>query len=254
MKITIIGVGNIGLSLAKGLLKSNKFTYEDIFLVDLKEEKKDNFTIIKNKKLAVINSDIIFLAVQPQVVSKVIEEIKPYLNKEIHILACIVAGMKLSLLDKFEKNISKVLVMPNTAISECESATCICSNDKSALEKIKALTDLLGKTFIVKEENMQAATIICGCGTAFFMKIFRAFCLGGVEMGFHPEEVLAMILQTALGSVKILGNNSSNPDKEIDKIITPNGLTITALNAMEDKGLSAAIIFGMQKSFNKIVS
>ena len=99
---------------------------------------------------------------------------------------------------------------------------------------------------------MQAATVICASGIAFWMRLIRATAQGGIQLGFESDQALEMSMKTALGAAKLLEKNNSHPEDEIDKVTTPNGCTIEGLIEMEHQGLSSALIKGLTKSFEKI--
>jgi pyrroline-5-carboxylate reductase len=99
---------------------------------------------------------------------------------------------------------------------------------------------------------MQAATVICASGIAFWMRLIRATAQGGIQLGFESKAALEMSIYTALGAVTLLSNNDSHPEQEIDKVTTPNGCTIEGLIEMEKQGLSSSLISGLAASFEKI--
>ena len=144
--------------------------------------------------------------------------------------------------------------MPNTAISVRKSMTCICSNrvGEKRIDIASAIFNGLGTSIIIEEEHMQAATVICASGIAFWMRLIRAMTQGGVQLGFEAKEAMDMSVYTALGAATLLLENKSHPEAEIDKVTTPRGCTITGLNEMEHQGLSSSLIQGLAASFNKI--
>ncbi len=144
--------------------------------------------------------------------------------------------------------------MPNTAISVGKSVTCLCSNEygKQKLVVAEAIFNNLGNAFLIEEKNMQAATVICASGIAFWMRLIRATAQGGIQLGFESKAALEMSIYTALGAVTLLSNNDSHPEQEIDKVTTPNGCTIEGLIEMEKQGLSSSLISGLAASFEKI--
>jgi len=84
------------------------------------------------------------------------------------------------------------------------------------------------------------------------MRLIRANTQGGVQLGFEAADALELVVHTALGAASLLIENKSHPEAEIDLVTTPEGCTISGLNEMEHKGLSSALIQGIQKSFEKI--
>ena len=104
----------------------------------------------------------------------------------------------------------------------------------------------------IEETHMQAATVLCASGIAFWMRLIRATTQGGVQLGFDAEIALKMSMQTAMGAASLLIETGSHPEEEIDRVTTPKGCTITGLNEMEHQGLSSSLIKGLNASFNKI--
>jgi pyrroline-5-carboxylate reductase len=144
--------------------------------------------------------------------------------------------------------------MPNTAISVGKSMTCLCSNKtgKKRIDIATAIFNALGTSIIIEEQHMQAATVLCASGIAFWMRLIRATTQGGVQLGFDANESMKMSMYTALGAATLLIDTGSHPEKEIDKVTTPRGCTITGLNEMEHQGLSSSLIKGIVASFEKI--
>ena len=132
--------------------------------------------------------------------------------------------------------------------------TCISCNKtgEDYVAKAEMIFSLLGKTLKVDDEMMQAATVICGSGIAFWMRLIRATTQGAIQLGFSSEEALLLSVQTCLGSAKLLNQSNSHPEIAIDKVTTPKGCTISGLNEMEHNGLSSALIKGLLLSFSKI--
>ena len=108
--------------------------------------------------------------------------------------------------------------------------TCISSSNAEGLEITKNLFDALGKTLIIEEELMQAATVLGASGIAFFMRYLRAASQGGVQMGFDAKDAQLIAMQTAKGAASLVLENHSHPEVEIDKVTTPQGCTIEGLN------------------------
>ena len=142
--------------------------------------------------------------------------------------------------------------MPNIAIAVQESMTCLAmSNSDSNISKIaKLIFDAVGRTLIVDEEHMSAATALVACGVAFFLRAIRAASQGGIEIGFHSNEAIDMAAQTARGAASLLLTTHHHPEHEIDRVTTPRGCTIAGLNQMEHEGFSSALIKGITTSAN----
>jgi len=125
-----------------------------------------------------------------------------------------------------------------------QSMTCVAGEDQ-ALETAREISDAAGTTVVIDEELMVAATALCACGVAFFLRAIRAASQGGIEIGFHPEESLAMAAQTALSAAALTHEMGRHPEREIDTVTTPRGCTIVGLNELEHRGSSSALIKGI---------
>lgn len=258
MKIAIIGTGNLGLSIAKGILHSNGAT--SMYLTKrhvepLREyEQYGNVTITSDNKKAVEACDILIFAVQPGHFAKILEDIKPLLTEK-HVVISTITGFSI---DKMESILGKgtyiIRSMPNTAISVGKSMTCICSNEAGGkrIELAKAIFNRMGHTLEIPEERMQAATVICASGIAFWMRLIRATTQGAIQLGFDAREAQELAVYTCNGAAGLLIESGNHPEQEIDRVTTPMGCTIQGLNEMEHQGLSSSLIRGMVASFEKI--
>ncbi len=258
MKIAIIGAGNLGLSIAKGILHTNGAT--TMYLTkrnteSIQEyEKYGNVTVTDNNQEAVKNSDILIFAVQPAHFSDILLEIKDQL-KENHVVISTITGFGI---DKIENIIGKdtyiIRSMPNTAISVGKSMTCLCSNEagKNRIELAKAIFNRMGHSMEIPEAQMQAATVICASGIAFWMRLIRATTQGAIQLGFDANEAQELAMYTCDGAAGLLTSTGNHPEEEIDKVTTPMGCTIQGLNEMEHQGLSSSLIRGIVASFEKI--
>ena len=261
MKIAILGTGNLGYSIAMGILTQDDFKVKNLYLTkrnidSLKKwDKLPNIKISTDNKKAVRFSDVIIIAVQPKQLQSVLEEIKPQLNAKRHTIISVVTGRKIDEIESIVgSDISIVRSMPNTAASVGQSMTCLSGNEKGMknVETAKSIFNSVGQTMCIDEKLMQAATVICASGIAFWMRLIRATTQGAVQLGFDAEEAQELSMQTALGAASLLIKSGSHPEQEIDKVTTPSGCTIEGLNEMEHQGLSSSLIRGIVASFEKI--
>jgi pyrroline-5-carboxylate reductase len=255
-KIGIIGAGNIGCALAKGLVNYKEVNPSDIYLSRkknslLSDYEKSGFTVSDNHTL-VSECDIILLAVLPGQAKEVVLEIKPLLQKGYKILVSVVSAVTIQELIAWSDGVTVVRIMPNTAVEYGASMTCISGDDDEAVAQVEELFKPMGQTMVIKEQLMPAATILAACGIAFFLRFIRAVSQGGIQIGFHAEEAGKIAAQTARGAAELLMKTEHHPEKEIDRVTTPMGCTIAGLNEMEHFGLSSAMIKGIVKSFSGI--
>ena len=258
MKIAIIGAGNLGLSIAKGLIVNNTIT--KLYLTKRKTESIQHWTEYENvivssdNREAVRNSDILIFAIQPRHFKDILVEVLDLLTEK-HVIISTITGFKIKKIEEFI-GIDKYIIrsMPNTAISVGKSVTCLCSNNKGKdrINIASAIFNGLGTSIKIPEEQMQAATVICASGIAFWMRLIRATTQGAIQLGFEANIAQEMATQTCLGAASLLLESGSHPEEEIDKVTTPRGCTIEGLNEMEHQGLSSSLIKGLVSSYEKI--
>ncbi|MBT28925.1 MAG: pyrroline-5-carboxylate reductase [Thalassobius sp.] len=258
--IAIIGGGNLGASIAEGIASSGLISPENICVTRRKIENieyltKQNIQIDSDNKRAVQNADIILLAVKPKQIRAILEEIKPVLNEETQILISVITGVSLSNMESIVgSKISIFRAMPNTAVAIRESMTCIATNNATTEQKeeVVEIFNTLGKAVIIDENLMAASTVLGACGIAYALRYIRAQSQGGIEIGFNAEVAQLIAAQTVKGAASLLLERGQHPEREIDKVTTPQGCTIAGLNEMEHQGFSSALIKGIITSFNKI--
>ena len=112
----------------------------------------------------------------------------------------------------------------------------------------KTVLDLfgaVGKVQLVNEKQLATGTMVASCGTAFALRYVRAATEGGVQLGLYPAQALEAALQTVKGAADLVFGHGTHPEQEIDRVTTPDGITIRGLNAMEEAGFSNAVIKGL---------
>lgn len=256
---SIIGGGNMGSAIAEGLIKSGLFQPENILISDIRQKhlahlKDKGVQVISDNAEAVKKASIVLLAIKPYHANQILNEIKVSLNPSKHLLLSIAAGVSCVQIQEVVGNMPIFRIMPNTAISIRESMTCISVlNATSEQEELVVnIFNHLGKTAIIGEDLMNAATVLGSCGTAFALRFLRASMQGGIEIGFNSELAQLISAQTVLGAAKLILESGRHPEQEIDKVTTPQGITIVGLNEMEHQGFSSALIKGVITSYGKL--
>jgi len=257
VQIAILGAGNIGTAIANGLVESGQFAVQSITLarrrVHLLEPMRERgFGVEGDNRRAVASADVVLLSVEPGQIDGVLDEIGPALLPGQHTVISVVTGVSLAhLTARLGVDVPLVRATPNTAIAVRESMTCLASDDQDALDVARTIFDTVGRTAVIREEDMTAATALGACGIAFFMRAVRAASQGGIEVGLHAEEAQAIAAQTAKGAAALLLATGNHPEREIDRVTTPRGCTIAGLNQMEHEGFSSALIKGIVVSATK---
>lgn len=258
--IAILGGGNLGVAIGKGLMKSELSKQYAVAITRRKVQlleplKALGMHTLSSNKEAASNADIIILAVQPKQLHILLEDIKPVLDPAKHTIVSVITGISIGDLSSILGAQAKVIrAMPNTAIAIGQSMTCLATANASddAVEEVKTIFEAMGKAMVIDEKLMQAATVLGACGIAFFLRFIRAASQGGTEVGFHAEEAQLIASQTALGAASLLLETKQHPEEAIDMVTTPQGCTIAGLNEMEHHGLSSALIKGIVTSYKKI--
>jgi pyrroline-5-carboxylate reductase len=257
--ISIIGGGNLGSSIAEGLLKSGKYQAKNLTVTRRRIEKLQHLAdsgvkIHSDNRLAVSEADIVIVAVKPNNLDKILQEIKPKLQVH-HVLVSVVTGVSMNHMQTIVgEGISIFRAMPNTAIAIGESMTCISAQNGSMeqMEEVEHIFAQVGKTVNISEELMDASTVLAACGIAYALRFIRAASQGGIEIGFDAATAQTIAAQTVKGAAGLLIEGKQHPEYEIDKVTTPMGCTIAGLNEMEHQGFSSSLIKGIITSYNKI--
>ncbi|MBN1416306.1 MAG: pyrroline-5-carboxylate reductase [Bacteroidales bacterium] len=257
-KIAILGAGNLGTSLASGLLNSKQYAMADMLLTDKRGHRINylrdkGFMVTDNNAEAVRQSRIIVMSIKPQQFESLVKEIRDYIQPH-HIILSTITGITLKEIESALGKVPVFRIMPNMALAICESMTCIASKNTHSdhLEQILSMFNKMGTTLEIEEEMMEAATVVGACGIAFALRFMRAMSQGGIEIGFNSEMSQLITAQTVKGAARLILETNNHPEREIDKVTTPQGITISGLNEMEHQGLSSAVIRGLLTSFTKL--
>lgn len=271
MKISILGAGNMGGAIARGLATGTIVKADDLTVTAHTQTTLDRLgadvpgihTTLNNRE-ACEGASIIMLCIKPWLVQPVLEEIFPAINTmkqegRTPLIISVAAGITFEQLhqmlgEESSDVYSMARVIPNTAISIKQSPTLICFNEKiEEAQKaiVKAIFDELGQAIIIDEAHMAAGTAITSCGIAYAFEYIKAAIQGAIELGFYPHVAKQMIDQTVQGAVALLEHNGSMPDAEIYKVCTPGGITIKGLNEMTAQGFDHAVISGLKKAAGK---
>ncbi len=258
--ITIIGCGNLGGSIAHGLLKTAEFQPSQLTLTKrnlklLEDFKNLGVNILSDNLLAAKEADFILVAVKPYNLLEVLQEIKPILNPDKQTLISLATGISLEeIYQKIDRKTTVFRAMPNIAADINESITCMCSrNANPAIEgEVKLIFNSVGTSISINEDLMEAATVLGACGIAYVLRFMRAMIQGGIQIGFDAKTASAIVNQTVKGAAEMMIQQPIHPEEAIDKVTTPKGCTIVGLNEMEHHGFSAAMVRGIIASYDKI--
>lgn len=252
-RIAIIGGGNLGSCIASGLVSAGIVAPATVSITRRRPEllaglASEGFRVGDDNRKAVSDAATVLLCVQPQQLDSVMEGIAGALDPERHLLISTVSGASIAALRAHVgSTVPVVRAMPNIGIAIGRSMTCLAADEASieSVNRARSLFEALGATMLIQEEQMVPATALCACGIAFFLRAIRAASQGGIEIGFHADEAIALAAETARGAAELLLAHGTHPETEIDKVTTPKGCTIYGLNEMENRGFSSSMIRGI---------
>lgn len=262
MKIAIIGAGNMGGALVRGLAKGSIVATSDIYVsnpsapkLEALKAEFEEINITTNNCDAAAVADVVVLAVKPWKVVEVLDQIKPSMDYSRQAVASMVGGLGIAQLSEWLDKGDGILpatylIIPNTAIATMSSMTFIASVRATDAED-RAMVNIfneLGEAMLVDEGLIPAGTSLASCGIAYALRYIRAAMEGGVELGFRADDAKRIVMQTMRGAADVLAANGSHPEAEIDRVTTPGGLTIKGLNAMEAAGFTNSVIEGLRAS------
>lgn len=258
-KIAILGCGNLGMSIANGLLMNPDFNSEFLSVskrnpVSLAEFLRNGVQVFDNNSAAIQQAELIVIAVKPYDVQQVLEDIKESFDPQRQILISVATGISIAEINKFIPEATVFRAMPNIAADVMESITCIStnSNDEKKRIVVENLFEHIGKILYIKEELMEAATVLGACGIAYVLRFMRSMVQGGIQIGFDSKTATEIVNQVMKGTACLLIENKEHAEKIIDRVTTPKGCTIVGLNEMEHNGFSSALIRGISTSYAKI--
>jgi len=256
MKIAIIGAGNMGGSAALGFAGCGAVPASDIAVTARHETSLEKFKPAgirtgTDNHAAIADADIVFFAVKPWQMEAVLKDTRGALDYGSQLVVSMAPGIKPEQLKEWLEKEGTVpaiaYAIPNTAIEIGESMTYLSAVTASDAQMalLKELFDRVGKSAVVPLELMLYGTSLASCGIAYAMRYLSASAEGGTRLGLDGAQVGEAVCQTVRGAVNLVEAKGFDPEHEIDRVTTPNGLTIKGLNAMEKAGFSDAVIQGL---------
>jgi pyrroline-5-carboxylate reductase len=250
--IGFIGGGNMAEALIRGLIKNGK---RNIIVSDPVDERRRYLekwygikTIASNIDV-VNNSEIIVIAVKPQNILEVLEEIKDYV-KEKHTVVSIAAGIPLNLIKNYLKTDKLIRAMPNLAAIVGESMTVLAICECLEMKIVAPVRDIfmsVGKVITLPEHYMNLVTALSGSGPGFLCYIVEQFIDVATELGFAEDIAKELIIQTFIGTAKLL-DSGIPPDKIRQKVTSPGGTTEAGLRVLSSSNLREILFQTLQEA------
>ncbi|MFC1592191.1 pyrroline-5-carboxylate reductase [Thermodesulfobacteriota bacterium] len=255
LKLGIIGGGIMAENILRGLLSSETLAPGQVMVSDLSPDRlsylKDSYkvkTILDNSEILSKN-EVIILAVKPQNMKGLLEQVRPSSGPEKLFLS-IAAGLKAEAIARGLGGRGRIIrIMPNTAARVLESASALCRGPGATLDDLnlaKHLFESIGQAVVVNEELMDAVTGLSGSGPAYIFLIVEALADAGVKAGLPRPVALNLAAQTCFGAAKLVLETGEHPGVLKDQVTSPGGTTISGLHALEQQGLRGALMDAVQ--------
>jgi pyrroline-5-carboxylate reductase len=248
-RFAILGAGNMGLALLRGLVDSG--VAPDRIAVTNKRFPRSTaiaeqygVRAVEKNADAVHEAEIVILAIKPQIISKILAEIRHHLNDALIISVC--AGITTERIEReLEPGARVVRAMPNTPATIKEAATALSPGTHASehdMEVAVGVFQEIGRVAVVDEIHLDAITGLCGSGPAYVFLIVEAFADAGVKVGLSREIATELAVQTIQGSARLLQITKEHPGKLKDQVTSPGGTAIAGLHTLEEGGLRTTIM------------
>lgn len=243
--IAVIGAGNMGGAIIGALAKDSGFGKENIYVYDkfIKDEIKNLGVNCVSVKEAIC-AECIILAVKPNILKDVCEEIRNLCDISEKVFISIAAGVKIQTLERFLSSDKIIRVMPNICLTAGEGMCVMCKDggvSDDELSFAKSIFDLAGKTIVIKEDLIDACTAINGSGPAYVFMFMEAMADAAVSLGIDRKTAYELSAQTVLGSAALMLESGLHPAELKDRVCSPGGTTIEAVKALENTGFRNAV-------------
>ena len=258
--IGFIGAGNMAYALIKGLL-NNGFDANQINISDPNEELLRNreselkVTTYSDNASLLSNSDVIFFAVKPQVLSNVCLELKGIVKSK-HLFVSIVAGIRSSDINRWlGGNFSLIRTMPNTPALFQSGVTGLFANelvDNEQKSLVESILSSVGECFWVNEEKLiDAITAISGSGPAYFFLLMESMKQAGMALGLDEETANSLSIQTAYGA-SLMANKTGKDSRTLrTEVTSPNGTTQSAIESFQDQNFEGIVANATRAAYDR---
>lgn len=255
LNVGFIGCGNMGSALSTAVTNS-KIEYK-LYLADANNTVanelscKTGGTVSTNKKIAE-ECDYIFLAVKPNIVLDVVNEIAPFL-KEGAVIVSMAAGVPAERIAQIVQDHSVIRIMPNTPAA-VGSGVILYTADKAKRAEIEVFLNLMvsaGSLNLIKEELIDSATAISGCSPAYTYMFIEAIASAGAEIGIAPDMALKLAAETVKGAADMVLKNDIPPKTLCENVCSPSGSTIEGVKSLNNDNFAKTVQDCIKAAYNR---
>jgi pyrroline-5-carboxylate reductase len=259
-KIALLGCGKIGESLLAGLLSSGWRAPHDVVVTGRRDERLAELaerygvrTTLSNAE-AVRGAELVVIAVKPQDLEALLGEIGGIVDEAQTVLSIAAAIPTAAIERRLAAPVPVVRAMPNAPATVHEGIAGICAGSHADDEHLAIAEDALthlGAVVRVPERYMDAVTAVSGSGPAYFALLAEAMIEAGILLGLGREVSTQLVVQTMLGTAKLLRDEHVHPVELREAVTSPGGTTIQAIRELEQAGVRAAFLNAIQAAMER---
>jgi pyrroline-5-carboxylate reductase len=251
----VIGGGVMGEALLSRLIDQGVFHKDRILVSDPSSSRRQflydtyGIQVVEDNEVVVQQSDVVLLAVKPQILHKVVEQLKDTISTVRPLLLSILAGTTLHQLTESFVGWSIIRAMPNTPATVGAGVTALASGEgitPDQIEQAKQIFSSVGDVVEVPEYLMDAVTSLSGSGPGYIALVVEALADGGVAAGLPRATAMQLAIQTVRGTAELLQQSGMHPAMLKDRVTSPGGTTIAGVAELEANGLRSALIKAVQ--------
>lgn len=261
MKIGFIGAGNMGRAIANGLVSKGVCQPNDLLCISATGKgakvmaEKTGGRVAESKHELIAQSDVIVLAFKPQHLETLTAEEAEAASGKL--VVSVLAGRTLASMKAVIPQASNLVrVMPNTPsqIGRGVSTYCFENEPKAETkETVQALLASLGTAYEVREDQLHIATVINGCGPAFYFRVAQLIGEAAEKRGLDKRLAVKLAAETAIGSLELLLQSERDPQDLIDEVVSPNGVTHALLTSLDRNGFPQLIDTSAQDAVDRSI-
>lgn len=260
MNVLVIGGGNMGMTYAEAIAKSNLLNSGSLMILDKSEEKRAElrasklFEVHEQLNTCLPKADVVLIAVKPVHAAALMEEMKPLISSK-QLFVSIMAGVTIDTIKQGLDAGKVIRAMPNLpALVGLGMTSFIGSDDVSKLElaAIERLLDTTGRSInLTSESEIDASTGISGSGPAYIFYFMQALMDAALKMGFSEEDARLLVGQTFSGAIELFNSSDLSPEDWMAKVASKGGTTRAALDSMDRNNVNALIQEAAYAAFHR---
>jgi pyrroline-5-carboxylate reductase len=250
-RVAFLGGGRMGEALVSGLIRSDGRSADEIMITSRREERSRELAEIHRVRSTLSNpeaadwADVLVLTVKPQDMEALLSQIREAVTPR-HLVVSFAAGIRTSFVEKhLPDDVPVVRVMSNVAVLVDEAMSVVAAGRNAQdphLEVAEELLGYVGRVIRLKEVHLDAITATSGSGPAYFFLLAEAMIEACILLGLSRDVATELIIQTMLGSAKMLRDTGKHPVELREMVTSPGGTTIAAIRHLEEAGVRAAFL------------